>query len=366
MTVPIRVVPTSANSAESRESVVLWTSPNARRRLAFCFNIHNNPQEPDACISGELRYQSKRSADQFVDEPSLLLNELHAKQWTRYKLPSRAVLELYRVLRGLYKVHETRGVPRREYLLTPVDYREEESLPSADALGKLVAWLRRSGNPTELADALTGFDPDNVRFLNTASAVVALSALLQDWRQLEQSPEPDWHDLLLRHEWVVQQILGQPLILFQDEAVVSSSNVHRKKAAYVDFMYRNPHTAAIALVEIKVPRTPLLKDRPYRGEAYSPSEDLVAGVAQVQYYRATFQRDIKTLMRDTVYLELASPKSVLIIGDTATLDTDAKRSSFERFRSGVQDVQVIAFDELRSRVEGFLAVVTGEAFEESG
>jgi len=148
-------------------------------------------------------------------------------------------------------------------------------------------------------------------------------------------------------------------VLFQDEAVVSSPAVNRKKAAYVDFMYQNPHTAAIALVEIKKAGTDLLRNVAYRGDAFAPSDELAAGVAQVQYYRATFQRDIETLMRDVPHLPLAAPRCVLIVGDTRTLDSDAKRSSFERFRCGVQDVQIIAFDELRSRVEGFLAVVTG-------
>jgi hypothetical protein len=142
--------------------------------------------------------------------------------------------------------------------------------------------------------------------------------------------------------------------------------VDRKKAAYVDFMYQNPHTAAIALVEIKKATTALLRNEPYRGDAFAPSDELAAGVAQVQYYRATFQRDIETLMRDAPHLSLAPPRCVLIIGDTRSLDSDAKRSSFERFRYGVQDVQVFAFDELRSRIEGFLEVATGAAtFQES-
>lgn len=357
---PIRVKPTSANSAESVKPVVLWTSENGRRRLAFSPNIHNNPKEPAACIGGELLYQSKRATGKFVAEESLPLTRLRSGQWARYKVPSDALLELYRVLSGIYNLYADSGVPSREYLLIPIDNQEQDPLASVDILADIIGWLRKSVNPASVAEALLDIDPENLRYLNKASAALALRSLLEEWQHLAQSPEPDWHGLLLRHEWVVQQVFGQPLVLFQDEAVVSSPTVDGKKAAYIDFMYKNPHTAAIALVEIKRADTPLLKRLPTRGDAYPPSDQLAAGVAQLQYYRATFQRDMKTLMRDHHrYLELASPRCVLVIGDTATLDNDSKRSSFERFRCGVHDVQIIAFDELRSRIEGFLAVVSG-------
>jgi len=360
VTEPIRVGPTSADSAEGLEPVVLWTSPNSRRRLAFCPNVHNNPSCAGACVSGELRYQSKRAADDFVDDDSLSLNNLHAGEWTRCSLPSEALLELYRVLDGLYEMHAADGVPKRQYLLVPVDREEGDPAPSAEAIADVIRWLRASADPAGLAGVLTRLDPCSAQHFHAASAAGALSNLLAEWDGLASGPEPDWHRLLAGHEWVVQQVLGQPLVLFRDEAVVSSPTVDRKKTAYVDFMFRNPHTAAIALVEIKRADSALVQDRAYRGDAYAPSDELAAGVAQVQYYRATFQRDIETLLRDEQYLPLASPRCVLIIGDTDRLDTDFKRSSFERFRSGLQDVQVIAFNELRSRVESFLAVVTSD------
>lgn len=364
MTDPIRVDSTSATSAETLEPVVLWVSPNGRRRLAFVANLHANPNSPDACLSGELRYQSKRDTDDFVDEESLSLNNLHATQWTRYHIPSEAVLELFRALGGFYELHSTTGIPRRRYLLVPVDFQEGDPATAADVIDDVVGWLRASTDPRAVVDALLRNDPANARYLNSSSAAVSLNQLLVEWDALARQPEPRWHDLLRRHEWVIEQVLGQPLVLFQDEAQVSAPTARRKRAAYVDFMCQNPHTTAIALVEIKRADTPLLQDEPYRGEAYAPSDELAGAVAQVQYYRETFERDIDVLMREETVLRLAQPKCVLIVGDTRALNTRAKMSSFERFRAGVVDVEILTFNELRSRVEGYLAVVTGEVFEE--
>ncbi|HUU03934.1 MAG TPA: Shedu immune nuclease family protein [Myxococcota bacterium] len=360
MSDPIRIDSTSADSAAAVAPVVLWTSPSGRRRLGFSPNIHHNPNIAAAVISGELRYQSKRAAGEFTDEDSLVLTSLRAGEWTRYQLSSEALLELYRVLTGLYELHSSRGVPRRQYLMVPVD---DEMVEAADsgAIRDVTAWLIRSADPAALASALTALGPDETRYIGAASASAALTALLADWDSHSDSNEREWHQLLARHEWVVEQVLGQPLLLFQNEAVVSSPTVDRKKAAYVDFMCRNPHTNAIALVEIKRADTALLQNQPYRGEAYAVSGELSGGVAQSQYYRATFQRDIETLMRDTPHLTLVTPRSVLVIGNTASLDDNAKRASFERFRAGVNDVEVLTFDELRSRVEGFLGILEGGA-----
>ncbi len=360
LTEPIRIDSTSSDSAGALEPVVLWTSDNGRRRLRFCPNLHNNPNDPDAVVSGELRYQAKREIDQFVNDESLSLT-LRAGEWTRYDFPSDALLEFYRVLSGLYEACTANGVPRRQYLMVPVDGEVDDALAPA-AIQDVVQWLLTCTNPGSLATSLTSLGPEDARYLSAASAAASLNALLVEWDSLASSPEPAWHTLLARHEWVIEQVLGQPLVLFQDEAVVSSPTVTRKKAAYVDFMLMNPHTNAIALVEIKRADTALLQAQPYRGEAYAASVELSGAIAQAQYYRTTFQRDIETLMRDTEHLQLAFPRSVLIIGDSRSLDDDAKRTSFERFRSGVGDVEVLTFDELRSRVEGFLAIVTGEAF----
>lgn len=360
LTEPIRIDSTSRDSAGALEPVVLWTSGNGRRRLRFYPNLHNNPNDSDAVVSGELRYQSKRVADEFVDDESIALT-LRAGEWAKFDFPSEALLELYRVLTGLYETCSANGIPRRQYLMVPVDGDIDEAVTPA-AVQDVVGWLLRCTNPDSLAATLTNLPPEDARYLSAASAAASLNALLVEWDTLATGGELAWHELLTRHEWVVEQVLGQPLVLFQDEAVVSSPTVERKKAAYVDFMLRNPHTNAIALLEIKRADTALLQGGPYRGEAYAVSDELAGAVAQSQYYRATFQRDIESLMRDIPHLQLAFPRSVLIIGDSRSLDDDAKRTSFERFRSGIGDVEVLTFDELRSRVEGFLSIVTGEAF----
>jgi Domain of unknown function (DUF4263) len=120
----------------------------------------------------------------------------------------------------------------------------------------------------------------------------------------------------------------------------------------VDFLFSGGSASEAILIEIKTPVTRLIQKRPYRGNVYAPSSDLTGSVVQVADYRRSLNRDRDTLIRDRKYdLAAFNPKAVVIIGNSSELDKDEKIRSFELFRSGLSNVEIVTFDELFLKIE---------------
>ena len=59
--------------------------------------------------------------------------------------------------------------------------------------------------------------------------------------------------------------------------------------------------------------------------------------------------------------EAFNPKSVIIIGNIQDeLTEQRKKKSFELFRAGLNDVQIITYDELFGKVEFLIALLQGD------
>lgn len=120
--------------------------------------------------------------------------------------------------------------------------------------------------------------------------------------------------------------------------------------------------SSLCFVEIKTHNTSLLADRPYRSDCWSPSTELVGGVAQVQATIASTTKSIREKLSVTDDSgnptgETAfnyQPKGYLVIGNLQSLRVDAgvnepKFRSFELFRRNILNPEIITFDELYQR-----------------
>lgn len=105
------------------------------------------------------------------------------------------------------------------------------------------------------------------------------------------------------------------------------------------------------LIEIKTPTTQLMGSD-YRGNL-PPSRDLAGSVTQVLSYRHELVHNLQKLTEGTdVRLSAFNPKCAVIIGNAeAELKDTGARRSFELYRSGLKDVEVITYDELFRKVE---------------
>ncbi|NPD28170.1 Shedu immune nuclease family protein [Corallococcus exiguus] len=115
--------------------------------------------------------------------------------------------------------------------------------------------------------------------------------------------------------------------------------------------------ASLCFVEIKHHGSALLKQvgKPYRGEAWLPSDDLAGGVAQVQRGVWKALRRPGEQWEDFAGNAPVQPKSILVIGALSEFAASngvvdkGKYRSFELFRSNVSSPEIITFDELFER-----------------
>ncbi len=116
--------------------------------------------------------------------------------------------------------------------------------------------------------------------------------------------------------------------------------------------------------EIKTHETELLAKTPYRAGVHQASKELGGGVAQVQMTVNKAQQLISRQFLERIYeddgtpieigLSTTRPRQVVVIGSLQEFIQNgavnpAILSSFELYRTSIQDVEIITFDELYQR-----------------
>lgn len=122
-------------------------------------------------------------------------------------------------------------------------------------------------------------------------------------------------------------------------------------------------TGNVDIVEIKRPdNCPLLSRKPnYRGN-YIPSRGLSAAVMQAEKYLLNLERwgrdgERKIAVRIGVKkVQIRSPKAIIILGRSAELDCEQKKSDFEIIKRKFANViDVVTYDDLAERLQNVLA-----------
>lgn len=364
----------SRSSARVLEPVVLWTSGDGSRRLAFLPHLHQNPHDRDACISGQLRYQRRATGGEFVNEDGLQLNNLRNGQWTQYELCSEATLALFRTLSDLYALYASQGPPRGETTILAIegDLSAEVDALGDEGIGSLLAALlqraAQADDPQALVEAFASLGVESLDGLRTAAGIANLRSALDQWSEIENDNEPAWQAFLKSNDWILAQAFAQPVLLFRSGATARPETLEQSDRQIVDYVYTNALTSNLALVEIKKPSAQLLAARPYRDSGiYQPSGELTGAVSQICAYRHSVKQYANTLLRSAQRALLRSdPQCIVVIGSLESLDEQAKIDSFEQFRRELRGVEILTFDELRLRAEGILGLLTTDADALSG
>jgi hypothetical protein len=185
-------------------------------------------------------------------------------------------------------------------------------------------------------------------------------------------PESVWQRFIEAHPWllgasVATQFLHSwsPKKLEQTVKGFSLSGPGKRADAV---MRTAGAISALVLVEIKHHQTDLLIDKPYRPGVWKVSAEVAAGVAQCQ---ATTDEAIREAgkaldMKDEEGYTIGSvfvcrPRSVFIVGSLDQFRKDDRThherfESFERFRRGLRDPEILTFDELFERARYSLDV----------
>lgn len=125
---------------------------------------------------------------------------------------------------------------------------------------------------------------------------------------------------------------------------------------------------SVDVVEIKRPDdSQLLSRKPnYRGN-YIASRDLSAAVMQTEKYVADLERwgcngEMEIAKRIGIgKVQIRKPKAIIIMGRTAELDNNQKKSDFEIIRRKFANVMdIVTYDDLVGRLKNVLTLLTGK------
>ena len=182
--------------------------------------------------------------------------------------------------------------------------------------------------------------------------------------------ETVWQRFFQANPWILGvSLAGQLLTSWNDdrlEQVVAGSSAVGVGKRTDALLQTTGRIRSLVFAEFKTHRTPLLGGE-YRPGCWSPSGDLVGGVAQSQgtVYRAVSQIGERLFRRSDDGSELTSegstylirPRSFLVIGQLADLlggqggVHPEKMRSFELYRRSTTEPEILTFDELLARAE---------------
>jgi hypothetical protein len=222
--------------------------------------------------------------------------------------------------------------------------------------------------------------PDIVALAHRREVLARFERLLSDDSYFDSEKrsaggsEHVWQQFIEEHPWVIgSAIAPQFLHSFSKERLEQTVRGATISGAgkRADALLRTAGVlSAIVLAEIKHHRTSLLAPKPYRPGCWRVSAEVAGGVAQCQMTADDTERglgptiDLKT---DDGHVTgrafVCRPRTTLIVGSLTEFVDDSghphheKFASFERFRRGLRDPEILTFDELFERARLTLALV---------
>ncbi|MBI2966266.1 MAG: DUF4263 domain-containing protein [Bacteroidetes bacterium] len=170
---------------------------------------------------------------------------------------------------------------------------------------------------------------------------------------IEATSEADWGKFLLKNLFLVDSKYIK---------AIQQLNVVLAGARKVDFGLVD-YQGHLDIFEIKRPTSKLLSTEQDRGNFYFHT-DIIKALTQAEKYlyqaegkRDTLEKDI-LIERDTS-VKVIKPRAILLIGQTAQLDTEKKKIDFRILRNSLKNIEIVMFDELLDRLKN----LKGKVFE---
>jgi hypothetical protein len=185
-----------------------------------------------------------------------------------------------------------------------------------------------------------------------------LGEALELWEQNEDNDDEEfWQQTITERPFLLEQLCGAPVVIQKGKAYVGGKGVSNTGGGVLDFLLRQEVMENVALLEIKTPTEALLRNASYRAGIYGPSEALGGSIVQVTTYRQSLLTDFNTIAKDELF-EAFNPRCLLLVGNAKSELADKdRRKSFELFRRGLRDLDVVTYDELFARVRALRGVL---------
>ncbi|HUM70281.1 MAG TPA: DUF4263 domain-containing protein [Chloroflexota bacterium] len=350
-------------------------------RLIFRPLLLDNINDKEASVKGNFIFQRKRKSDSWEDVKDLNLSQLKANEWVKIELKSAELLHFFQSLATLYEIYRREGIPSGITEYVPIDVGlgtllavsqgdltnllNQEPDSGSKLLSRLLRWCGQVGLSEQVVQQLENLEPENLQELSVIAGLTALKASLKIWDENKNNASEEfWQETFLNHAFVLSQIFAYPVVIVKDKAFLGGKDLGNVGGNIVDFLAKNNISENAVLIEIKTPQTRLLHSQ-YRDNAYSISSDLSGSIVQVLNYRRSLISNFASLQSNNQYeLESFEPICLIIAGThQSELTNPTKKRSFELFRSHLQGVQVITYDELFEKVRLMIELLEGKREE---
>ena len=202
--------------------------------------------------------------------------------------------------------------------------------------------------------------PDKLATLKKDIELVTLEGLIERYEEmmLTKLTERNWQEFLDANSFILGLSFGYPVVKVRGQASVGGHRLSGQGETIADFLVKNSLTDNSAIIEIKTPQAKMFNKSAYRGEIYTPSEQLVGAVNQALNQKHNFEREIAQIKDNSRLFDIESysVRCCLVVG-TMPADGDLKKS-FELFRGNSKHVEIVTFDELLEKLKGLRDLLT--------
>lgn len=232
-------------------------------------------------------------------------------------------------------------------------------------LSKLLNWAIQSEDIPQFIKRIGNLDIEKLQKLNASIEISSLKSVLSVWENNKSNPNEEfWQDYLSENSFVFSQIFSIPIIVLKDKAYVGGKGIENIGGGILDYLYTNKITKNVVCIEIKNPQTKLLASE-YRSGIYSISKEISGAIIQVANYRDSLIKEYYALVRKSKHdFEAFNPPCLVLAGniEEELIDSD-KRKSFELFRNGLKDIEIITFDELFTKIKMLIDILEGNTLD---
>lgn len=317
-------------------------------------NVHDARE----CLKVKLIYQKKHNkgtvpeGTEFENLERIKLSDLKSGQQIQVDLDTSQTAQLAEHLQNLYGIAS-------EGIRSGVSEKVIVSGDKATFLTKIEEAMQ--GSPERMEQVLHMVRGLNPEVFDVAALKARHDRHVAALREFEEHlgaqdwGERDWETFFRSNRWIFGHGLAYQFLTEVVEQPHYGGVGRDGRGAQ-----RGDHLMATAasvrftvLVEVKTPQAALTKDSEYRNGTFAPGDDVSGGVSQLQVNarKWTLEGAPKEENRDLEEqgIHTVQPKGILVIGTTASLDSRAKRISFELHRQSLHNPEIVTFDELLER-----------------
>jgi hypothetical protein len=351
-----KVQSTSRQSAKVEDRVLSQTTKT--RRIVRPL-IVENPNDPQACVKISIIHQRAVNNGEFEDISSEPLSRLKAGEIGKLILDTAETKKLSEELQKLYAIYQEKGLPQgaRDVVVG----FENEIVRTDSKRAHVIRSLIEQGHSEQVWEQLVALDPDLITRLSMARLHDTRSNGLRMFEAMlcyGEHSEIDWQKFFEQNTWIFGYGLSYKFLRnITTQPSYGGKSVMGCGENRGDFLRASEGSVRFTvLVEIKKPQSELLAKLTYRNDVYVPGQDLTGGVSQLRVNGRRWETEESRTDRnredlDSKDIHTVSPKLILVVGDTKQLASRPHRESFELFRRGQGDVEILTFDEVYERAK---------------